>query len=102
MTSEQAKTDTLAFNGVDVDSGSYLLPPLTIEDVTELAQGNRLDEDRLGLLKIRKLRSEGTTLGVVDEVNPSDLAQTGWGILFAHDIDPAPYLDALKPLLDLR
>src|SRR5262249_51186609 len=40
-------------------------------------------------------------LGVTANVDPKDLEQSGWGVLFASDADPA-IKDRLKPLLDWR
>ena len=36
--------DELVFNGIDGESGDYLLPPMTAQQVSKLAQGEELDE----------------------------------------------------------
>jgi hypothetical protein len=92
----------LVLNGLDIDSGEYLLPPLQIADVAAIAKGKRLDEERLNALKGRRERDTAAVLGPVADVDPKDLGQTGWGIIFRGDVDPAPIKDALKELLDLR
>ncbi|GDX04616.1 C25 family cysteine peptidase [Buttiauxella sp. A111] len=40
--------------------------------------------------------------GVVFDVNPDDLRDAGWGIIFPAKVDPKPWLEALDPLLALR
>jgi hypothetical protein len=69
-----AATQTLAFNGIDGASGGYLLPPLTAEQVAQLAQGQHLRE-----LKWYHQRATEAVMGPKEGVDPTDLAQTGWG-----------------------
>jgi hypothetical protein len=74
--------EILFFNGIDADTGEYVRPPRHLKL-----------EPRLG----RRPRE------VTENVNPKDLAETGWGVLFAEDDDLAsPIRDAMKPLLDHR
>lgn len=40
--------------------------------------------------------------GVLAGFDPEELDQVGWGLVFASDIDPEPYLEQLSPLLALR
>ncbi|EMO7789654.1 hypothetical protein WDR79_001962 [Citrobacter freundii] len=40
--------------------------------------------------------------GVPYDVNHQDLSEAGWGIIFAADVDPQPWLDALEPLIMQR
>ncbi len=92
--------DLLYFNGVNLSSGAYLTPPLRAPELAQLARGENFTADSLEELKLRSKRNE-PHLGPKAGVDVNDLAQTGWGVIFAHDADPA-LRDALRELLDHR
>jgi hypothetical protein len=93
--------DLLVFNGVNGETGDYLLPPLRPAVVAALAQDERVDRAEAGQLAKRYEQTTGTFLGPIDRVDAGDLAQAGWGVIFASDADPA-VRRALQPLLDHR
>jgi hypothetical protein len=93
--------ERFVFNGVDASTGRYLLPPLTFEDVSRLALGERLDPDHLDELQSKHARSTEATFGPAAGVDPRDLAQAGWAMIAAVDADDA-VLEALRPLRDHR
>jgi hypothetical protein len=86
-------------NGVN-GVGGYLLPPLDPAFVSALARGERLDPEERRELRARYEAATKRFLGVVD-ADPADVAQAGWGVVFAHDADPA-VREALAPLLEHR
>ena len=92
-------SDAIYFNGIDGSSGDYLLPPLTAQDISALARGEGLDTEQLNELKAR--RRQESHYGVKEGVDPKDLSQTGWGVIFAHGADPA-IREALGELLAHR
>jgi hypothetical protein len=92
--------DLLTFSGVDGSTGAYLLPPLRPAVVAALAQGERVDPMEVRELRARWSRT-APSFGTVEGVDPLDLAEAGWGVIFAHDADPA-VREALEPLLDHR
>jgi hypothetical protein len=77
------------FNGVDGTRGGYWCEPMTVK---ELADSLRL---RFGSLP----PSPRAVISKIED--PSDLAQAGWGVIFAPDTDPA-IREALSDLLELR
>jgi hypothetical protein len=88
-------------NGVNGSTGDYLLPPLSPADVATVARGEKLDPKRVRELKWWIQRRRQATLGPKEGVDPKDLGQAGWGVIFAHDADPA-VREALSELLAHR
>ncbi len=93
--------DLLVFNGIDGATGAYLQTPMLVSDASLLARGESPDPAHLAELKARQEGESEGHYGVVEGVDPKDLAQTGWGVIFPANLDPA-VRDALAPLLDLR
>ncbi len=80
----------LTFNGVNGATGKYSVRPMSETEFAESLVGFNIDKEM----------PDYGTVGVADH---SDLAQTGWGVIFAQD-DPqvAAIQEALAPLLRLR
>lgn len=97
-------TEQLVFNGIDGDSGDYLLRPLSPEEVVKLARGETVDEAVKAELEDRIEDKVRVPLSVTFGVDPTNLAEAGWGVIFAwDDRERAPaIMEALRPLLDLR
>ncbi|MEM8931000.1 MAG: hypothetical protein AAGE94_07485, partial [Acidobacteriota bacterium] len=93
--------DLFYFNGVDATTGTYGLPPLSAERLAGVIEGEP-DEALLRELRWRADSGRGVAhFGVRDQIDPNRLDQAGWGVVFAHDADPA-IREALSPLLALR
>lgn len=91
--------EKLVFNGIDAETGGYLTE-FSLDQLAAIAQGAKLDA--VGDAEIRNRAAlADKSLEVADGIDRENLAQTGWGVIFAADADPA-IKDALKPLLDLR
>ncbi|HZF09108.1 MAG TPA: hypothetical protein VFE33_09985 [Thermoanaerobaculia bacterium] len=94
--------EILYCNGVAFESGDYALPPTTLQELAAHIRGGPRGgngwHDVLAWLQGRKVRGRGLAQG-----NPRDLAQTGWGVVFAQGDEKAPAIrEALQPLLDHR
>lgn len=92
--------ELLYFNGVNASSGEYITPPLRADQLAQLARGETIAPDQLAELKWRKGLREAD-MGVKHGVDARDLAQSGWGVIFPPNVDPAMQ-DALRPLLEFR
>jgi hypothetical protein len=93
--------DVFCFNGLDGITGSYLLPPTTPEIVFRGARRFSPDPLELDELRYRRELATEKVFGPGEGRDPCDLAQVGWGVVFAHGCDPA-IRDALRELLDHR
>jgi hypothetical protein len=91
----------LSINGLDGASGEYLLPSLSTEAVAQVARGQRLDPAHLRELRWRRHQLGEAHYGLVAGVDPRNLAETGWGVIFPQDASPA-LREALQPLLEHR
>jgi Peptidase family C25 len=89
------------FNGVDGSTGRYLLPPMSPEQLSRMARGESPDPQHLSELRWRHRRVTEASFGPKEGVDPKDLAQAGWGVIFAHDADPE-IRKQLCPLLEHR
>lgn len=89
--------ERFCFNGIDASSGRPLLPDLPAAALARLARGLPLDTDTL---ELQQQRSE-QPFATAEDIDPRQVEQAGWGVLFAHDTDPA-IREALAPLLAHR
>ncbi|MGI0484954.1 hypothetical protein ACN4EK_05920 [Pantanalinema rosaneae CENA516] len=98
----------LYFNGINGVTGGYLLPPMPLEQVAEMAQGEEFDPAHLKELqrKDRHVKGIEPDFAPIEGVDPKNLAETGWGIIFAFDPEtkgPSPAIKAaLRELLEHR
>lgn len=90
--------ELLTFNGVEAETGGYLMPPTTASELAQIAAGQQPDAGHLVDLRWRHKQDTESHFAVKEGVDPKDLAQSGWGIVFASDADPA-IREALTPLL---
>ena len=89
----------LHFNGLNGASGEYGMPAISGEQLSELLSG-QAEPDNLEELRQKQGKGEAH-YGVKADVDPTDLAQAGWGVIFAQDADPA-MKEALGDLINLR
>lgn len=93
--------ELLSFNGIDGASGEYLLPPMSPSEIVKFAQGEPVDPAHLAELRQRWQAISEAHYGLVEGIDSSNLAESGWGVIFAYDADPA-IREALSELLDHR
>jgi len=93
-------SELLFFNGLNASTGDYLIPPLPAEQLVQIARGESFAPDHLMELKWRDAQ-RASHYGVKEGIDPKDIAQAGWGVIFAADAEPA-LRDALRELLDYR
>ncbi len=93
-------TKQLVFNGINGATGEYGLPPMTSKELSKFIRGEATPEN-LSELRYRYRSKTEQHLGVKEGIDPKKLDQAGWGIIFAHDAEPA-IKEALRELIALR
>ncbi len=103
--------EKMVFNGVNGATGEYLSPAMSPRQISEIVQGASAVPDS-HLARSRKnghfaalrewvRRITRDHLGPREGIDPRDLSQTGWGVVFARDADPA-VIEGLGELLEHR
>jgi hypothetical protein len=78
------RTDELVFNGINGETGEYLLAPMTAARFGELARGQK----RASGLERKELEAKArqrslANFAVAEGVDANDLARAGWAVVFA-------------------
>ena len=97
---EAIPSDTdLVLNGISGATGEYLLPGIAVADIAATARGETRDKSHADDL-LERHTGAAAHLGL-GSWDPQDLAEAGWGVVFASDTS-AEVIEALRPLLALR
>lgn len=94
-------SELLVFNGINALTGDYFFPALSTHDIAKVALGEQLDPDHLRELRRYRERSLHKSLGPIEGIDPNNLEETGWGVIFPQLAAPE-LREALRPLLDHR
>ncbi|MFL5807340.1 MAG: hypothetical protein ACJ8CR_37125 [Roseiflexaceae bacterium] len=94
-------SEVLTVNGIDGDGGGYFQQPLPVAAIGKVARGEKIDEGYFKELNGWLHQRRDTNYGIVEGADPKDLAQAGWGVIFARGANPA-IRDALSELLAHR
>jgi hypothetical protein len=95
----------LVFNGINGATGDYFTPPMLPADFTQLLLGTppATPEQQAHLRELQQRLNRDTQahFGPEEGIDPKKLSESGWGVIFASNADPA-IREALSPLLALR
>jgi len=74
---------------------------MTLDDIASIAQGEKINPASLAdFYSQSRRKGRGQLRSPVEGVNPDNLAEAGWGVIFAANLDAER--QALEPLLALR
>lgn len=89
-------------SGIAGDSGGYLVPPLAAEQISQIAQGVHIDAAHLSEIQwMVQRRHEKQLTALPRGIDPNNLGQAGWGVIFPED-DDSPQREGLAELLAHR
>ena len=98
-------TDQLLFNGINGETGEYLIPPVKPATMAAAITGAPRDREEERALRNwweRYISPDARrNHGAVEGTDYKDLASSGWGVIFPYNVDPQ-IREALQPLLNWR
>ncbi|MFV8174613.1 hypothetical protein [Mycolicibacterium peregrinum] len=102
LAASEKYTDTVIFNGVNGDTGSYLFEDSDAQTVAEIARQEDRNVVTDNTLNRRHEIDTDEHLGLISGDRDADkVAEAGWALIAGRDVDPA-VLEALSPLRDHR
>jgi len=93
--------DEIHVNGIDGVTGRYLVPPFSSAQAAAAVRGPAQVGWLEDWLRLLSNLFSGSFLGLPDRVDPLNITQAGWGVVFARDTDRS-IRDALEPLIAHR
>ena len=88
-------------NGIFADTGMPL--PGLSGCMPTLVRANALTESGAAQKRLQSTdAAPGSIFGVSLETDPSNLSESGWGVVFPSDVDSAAIEEALSPLIEHR
>jgi hypothetical protein len=91
-----ANPDLIYFNGIDPDTGTYAVPPVSIDDLAKRVR------TRPGVATLAELHGEAPrSFAAPFGLDLTNLQDVGWAVLFPEDT-PQAVRDALAPLIEHR
>jgi hypothetical protein len=88
-------------NGINALTGEYLTPPLSPAEAAEMARLTAPGAEKVTWLGWLVKKLGGVFMGLPTDVEPTDLSQAGWAVVFPPDT-PGEVRKALRPLIDHR
>jgi hypothetical protein len=92
--------ERIVLNGINA-LGEYLVPPMTLAEAAARARGTPPPAEQVGWLRKLVQRLTGRFFGLPMDVDPTNLSQAGWAVVFTPDT-PDAVQRALQPLIELR
>jgi hypothetical protein len=94
--------DLFYANGLNADTGDYAYPPMDLKGVAEQALAEVFPKEHVQELLGKWFRvSQPDFAPADDDLDPRNLADVGWGVVYPHGIDPE-IPKALAPLVEHR
>lgn len=91
-----AEAELLYVNGVDAATGELLLPAISIADLAARIKGEPVNPAKVKEAKAIAQTQSKKSLGLPDDISPTDVKKAGWAVVFAQDEDEAVKKEVLR------
>ena len=93
--------DEIILNGIDGVTGKYLVPPMSESEAADIARGRPVESSLSTWFRMIVSVLRRPKLGLPMDVDPTNLARAGWGVVFSADAS-AEVKAAVQTLIDHR
>jgi peptidase C25-like protein len=93
--------DRLYLNGIDGETGQYLVEPMELADAASMAKGIKGDNAVFSWLRRVWETISQPHLGLPFDLDPTKIEEVGWAVVF-HQNESQAVRDALQPLIERR
>ncbi len=80
--------DLIFVNGIDVETGSFLVDPMDFSKLASIIKGEQIDPVKAQDFKSIAQIHAKPSLGLPDGVLPTDVTKAGWALVLHKDEDP--------------
>lgn len=94
-------SENVYFNGINGTTGDYFSHVPNFHELASVILDSEVESRHTRELRVRHERLTKAVMGPVEGVDPKNLAETGWGVIFAADAKP-DVQEALRELLNYR
>ena len=84
-----ADEELIFVNGVDAETGEPLVPAITIADLAAMIRGETVDAGKIKEAGAIAKTHAMASLGLPDDIAPTDVKKAGWAVVFHKDEDAA-------------
>ena len=88
-------------NGINALTGTYDLSARSMAEFAHVAQSDEISNAEARRMKSKVEYGKARHLGTIEGVDPKQLSESGWGVIFPAIMDPEIYRQ-LQPLLEHR
>jgi hypothetical protein len=93
--------DDITLNGINGETGQYLVEPLPVSRVVDYIRSERVDQSLARLQRQIWKEISRPDLGLPLGVDPTNIPEAGWGVVF-HEAEDPDVKDALAALIEHR
>lgn len=88
--------ELLYINGIDAETGKPLIPAMPVAELAAMIRGETVDVQRTKEARAVALAHGQKSLGLPDDISPTDVKKAGWAVVFHKEEDEAVRKEVMR------